>query len=182
MRPTDMPPAERFEHGTRARYVCGCRCDECRRSNREYARSRAKAKIFHGSDILVPSARARKHLMKLSSKGIGRRSVQASCDVTDTILQQVKNGTKTQIRRSTEQKILSVTADACGDATLKPAARTWRMLDHLLDEGFSKAELARRLGYRTPAIQIKRNRVTAATEVRVQRFYNQIMAEGEATA
>lgn len=29
MRPADLPPAERFPHGTRARYVSGCRCDAC---------------------------------------------------------------------------------------------------------------------------------------------------------
>jgi hypothetical protein len=34
--PADMPAAERFAHGTRARYVTGCRCDACRESNRLY--------------------------------------------------------------------------------------------------------------------------------------------------
>lgn len=33
-RPLDMPAADRFTHGTRARYVTGCRCDACRESNR----------------------------------------------------------------------------------------------------------------------------------------------------
>lgn len=33
-----MPPAERWPHGVRARYVCGCRCDPCRAANTAYAR------------------------------------------------------------------------------------------------------------------------------------------------
>lgn len=42
-----MPPAERFAHGTRARYTSGCRCDACRAANTQYARdcaARAKAR------------------------------------------------------------------------------------------------------------------------------------------
>ena len=32
-RPVDLSPAERFAHGTRARYVSGCRCADCKASN-----------------------------------------------------------------------------------------------------------------------------------------------------
>jgi hypothetical protein len=30
MKPTDLPPPDRYAHGTRARYVSGCRCEACR--------------------------------------------------------------------------------------------------------------------------------------------------------
>jgi hypothetical protein len=44
-RPSDMPPAEHFAHGTRSRYVTGCRCDACRASNAAaYHARQAKAK------------------------------------------------------------------------------------------------------------------------------------------
>lgn len=33
MRPRDLPPASRYKHGTRARYVAGCRCRPCTHSN-----------------------------------------------------------------------------------------------------------------------------------------------------
>lgn len=36
MRPASLPPLERYKHGTRGRYVAGCRCPECRESNRLY--------------------------------------------------------------------------------------------------------------------------------------------------
>ena len=32
-RPTDLPLGEAYEHGTRARYVSGCKCAECRKAN-----------------------------------------------------------------------------------------------------------------------------------------------------
>jgi hypothetical protein len=35
-----MPVADRFKHGTRSRYVCGCRCDACRASNAAYYHER----------------------------------------------------------------------------------------------------------------------------------------------
>lgn len=41
-RPSDLPPSERFSHGTRSRYVCGCRCDLCKKSNRDRYQSRMK--------------------------------------------------------------------------------------------------------------------------------------------
>lgn len=40
MRPTDMSPAEHFKHGTRSRYVSGCRCAGCRASNAAYYHKR----------------------------------------------------------------------------------------------------------------------------------------------
>lgn len=44
-RPRDLPPADHYPHGTRARYVSGCRCTECRASNtRAYHDRQARAK------------------------------------------------------------------------------------------------------------------------------------------
>jgi hypothetical protein len=39
---TDKPQAVRAKaaHGTRSRYVAGCRCEKCRRAERMYARTR----------------------------------------------------------------------------------------------------------------------------------------------
>ena len=35
-----FPPSEAYPHGTRARYVCGCRCADCRRATADYERCR----------------------------------------------------------------------------------------------------------------------------------------------
>lgn len=42
MRPHDLPGAEHYPHGTRARYVSGCRCDGCRTAIRDNERERAR--------------------------------------------------------------------------------------------------------------------------------------------
>lgn len=46
-RPSDLPPPERFNHGSRSRYVSGCRCTPCRAANtRAYHERQARAKAF----------------------------------------------------------------------------------------------------------------------------------------
>jgi hypothetical protein len=177
-----MPPATRFAHATRAPYTSGCRCAACRKANTEYARKRAKAIIFHGKNNLVSADRARKHLFNLSRRGVGRRAVAAACDVSETVLGEIRVQRKTSIRRYTESRILAVTPEATLDRALIPAKQTWVQIQRLLREGFTKAELARRLGYKSPALQINRKRVTAANAARVDRFYRSIMAGDEEVA
>jgi hypothetical protein len=180
MRPDDLPSiselAQRKEHGTRLRYMGGCRCIPCRAANSRYETERAAARKAGDWNGLVSAAKARKHLAKLSQAGIGRRSVAAACDISLTVICEIKSGKKKQIRARTSRKILSVTREAIQDGTLIKGDRTWKLINRLLSEGFSKAELARRLGYKTPAIQIKPCRITARTARRVERFYRKIMA------
>ncbi len=175
-RPSDMPTIEAFEHGTRAKYVCGCRCENCRTANRVYAHKRAKTKIFHGPNPLVPAETACLHLRRLSGKGVGRRAVERASGVPNSILLEIRMKRKTMIRRTTEDRILKVDLDARAGHALVPADKTWKMINELIEEGFTKAELARRLGYARPALQIRKDRITAETERKVLRFYDMIMA------
>lgn len=48
-----LDPAK-YPHGTRARYVTGCRCEECRRACREYARERTR-KVHEASAEVKPN-------------------------------------------------------------------------------------------------------------------------------
>lgn len=54
MRPNDLPPAESFGHGTRARYVAGCRCDPCRAANTQARRER-EAALSAAWDTIPPN-------------------------------------------------------------------------------------------------------------------------------
>lgn len=49
-----FPPAERFGHGTRSRYVAGCRCADCTRANTEAYRAR-RAKVAAAANSVRPS-------------------------------------------------------------------------------------------------------------------------------
>ena len=54
-------------------------------------------------------------------------------------------------------------APATADLDLVPAGETWKLLDRLIEDGYAEAELARRLGSSTPALQISRTEVTVRT-------------------
>lgn len=176
MRPTDMPGPDRFDHGTRARYVTGCRCPPCTNANREYARMRQKYNRMGDWNGLVSAAKARQHMLKLSKKGIGRRTIQDVSGVGDTTLQRIRNGSKQKIRKKTEQAILAVTADVPNDATVVGEAGAMRKIELLLAEGWTRTFLAHRLGYKTHALQFKRGRrMTARNVLRIERLYRELM-------
>jgi hypothetical protein len=172
-----MPSPESWPHGVRARYVAGCRCDDCRRANREYAASRAKAKVYGRDNGLVDAAPVRAHLRALSRKGVGRRAVAAATDVAESLIQLVVRGQQKQVRATTARRLLAVTAQARGDASLVPAGPTWKRLEALLVTRFTEAGLARRLGSKAkaPKIQIRRDKVLASTEAKVERLYREVM-------
>lgn len=177
MRPATLPSAERYAHGTRARYVAKCRCDDCRRANREYQATRAAAQKGGDWNGLVPADKARAHLLDLRAKNIGRRAVAAASDVPETILSKILNGSKTQIRARSEKAILGVDEGAIADSAYVLAKETWRRIREMVRAGHSKAELAQRLGYASPALQFRKTRVEARTALLIERLHREILAE-----
>lgn len=162
-------PEGGFPHGTRARYVGGkCRCDECRRANREYARSRVGAV----PNPLVDATEAREHLLRLSAAGIGKLSVAAASDVPCCIVSQVKMGRKTRIRAATARRLLSVDATALADHALLPGGPTRAALRELRRLGLTKTAIASRLGSaaKRPALQLTQPKVTAKNALKVTRL------------
>ena len=121
---------------------------------------------------LVPAEKARQHLMALSSQNIGRRAVAAACDVSETVLVDIRSGAKTQIRKETETRILGVDEKSMADHALVPAKETWRLIKILLRQyHYTRGEIALELGYKTPALQIKKKFVLAATAQHVRLMY-----------
>jgi len=167
---------ERFQHGTRARYALKCRCDDCRAANTAYERARAAARRSGDWNGLVPAARARQHLLKLSDQGVGRRAVAAATDIADSVLTQIRNGTKQRIRAETERRILRCNPSIASDGALVPAARTWSKVSWLLEEGFTKRRLSALLGQNGLALQLGRERVTARNAAKVDRVYRKYQA------
>jgi len=167
------------EHGDRLRYMAGCRCFACRRANSAYEAARKVARAAGEGNGIVPAAKARAHMKALSAQGVGRRSVGAACDVADTVLSDIISGRKVNIRAATERAILAVTVDAAGDGALVPAKATWKLLDQLIEDGYTRSELARRLGSKskTPALQLKRDFVTLRSAYQVERLFAKLKFE-----
>lgn len=166
-------------HGNRLRYIAGCRCDLCRKANSSYENERQKARAAGDWNGIVPARAARRHMLALSKAGVGRRSVQAATDIADSILAEIRSGKRKQIRARTERKILAVTRDARGDASLVPAGPTWKLIDALLNAGFTKARIAKEIGRKSPVLQLNREWVTAKNEAAVVRAHSRLMGSGE---
>ena len=167
-------------HGTRLKYMGGCKCMLCRAANSRYETERAVARKNGDWNGIVDARAARRHILKLSKAGVGYKSVADAASVAHTVVAEIRAGRRLRIRQRTEHSILAVTKTAYAGGALIDADPTWKKIDTLLDEGFTKSELARRLGSKTPAIQFSHFEVTAKTAARVDRFYRAIMLGGEA--
>jgi hypothetical protein len=169
--------AAKHEHGTRVRYMTGCKCMLCRAANSRYETERALARKNGDWNGLVSAEPLRLYLRKLSRLGVGYKTVAAAADVSKTVLFAVLSGRKQQVRSRTFRRCMEVTADAVADRALVKARPTWARVNRLMREGFSKAEIARRIGKKMPALQLGRDTLTAINASRVERLYRTVMAE-----
>lgn len=175
LRPITALAANR-PHGDRLRYLAGCRCTFCKKANSLYENARRQARARGEHNGIVDATEAREHLLYLRKRHVGRRAAHAVSGVSETVLQDITRGRKSKIRAETARRILRITVKQCSDHALVSAKTTWKLLDQLLEEGFTEARLAKELGYQLPRLQIKKNRVFALTELRVKRLHARLMA------
>lgn len=161
--------------GTRVRYYAGCRCADCRAANSAYERERIEARKRGEHNGLVSADRARAHLLKLSKRGVGRKTAADAAKVAPSIVSKIVDGQRTQIRAQTERRILAVTEATAADGSRRSARATWRMLDELIAAGYSKARLGSEiLGRPVCSLQISRRSVEVKTEARVRAVYERL--------
>jgi len=177
VRPATLPPVELLgankPHGTRLRYMAGCRCLPCRAANSNYETMRAARRRMGLGNGLVSARRARRHVLQLSRAGVGYKTVAAVARVSNSVMFKIRQGIREQIRALTEKRILEVTSNDVRGSALIPAKPTWNKLNWLLEEGFTRTELARRLGSnaKVPALQVKKDVVTATTAKKVEALW-----------
>lgn len=161
-------------HGTRSYYFYrGCRCSKCRAANARYQCERRRVDWPRK----VSAASARTHILNLSREGVGRRAVADAASLSERTVGNIRSGRVTTIFGKTEKAILAVTADALANNALVSAKPTQTKIKQLIRAGFTKKELARRLGSvaRSPILQINHKRVTARNAMKVEKFYRKIM-------
>ena len=173
-----LPPitvlAARRPHGDRIRYMAGCRCLPCRAANSRYETPRAEQRRKGNSNPLVGTTAVRLHLVRLSRVGVGYRQVARVAKVNAGILFKIRAGDRDNIRAQSARRVLEVTAQHLAPAATVPARLTWKRLDWLLGQGFTKSALARKLGStaKVPSLQVRRGRVLVRTARRVKRIYD----------
>lgn len=167
--------AARHPHGVRVRYMAGCRCLKCRMANTNYETARARARAAGDWNGIVDAAPARQHIRQLSRQGVGYKLVAEAADLPTSLVFGIRTGERPRARARTVRKILEVNHACRGDAALVSAKSTWRRIEALLEEGYTKAGLAKMLGYKSPALQFRRDKVTVRTRAKVERLYQRLM-------
>lgn len=184
--------SRRREHGTRAAYVFGiepganpgngCRCDPCRRANREYQRSRDRAARRPDEELppaFIDATEVRAHLHWLGTQGIGLRTVADRARVSRSTLAKLRAGSARRCTPAVADRVLAVGIHRASPGCLLDATHTWELIDDMLTHGHTRTAIAQMLGSRarTPALQLHRTRVTAANAKKVEEVYRTLMAD-----
>lgn len=142
-----------YAHGTHARYVINkCRCDECRKANREYeAKRRRWAREFPYVDPpLVDGTSAREHLESLLAQGVGERYLAAQAGLDVKTIRQLRGKRKDRdnktgkIRRETRDAILSLEL-VYSKGHRVDRAEADAIVAELVARGWAKAAIGRRV-------------------------------------
>lgn len=161
-------------HGTRLRYMSGCKCFHCRRANSAYEMQRQRARLAGDWNGIVDAAPARAHIKKLARAGVGYGLVAEAANMNRGICLDIKQGRRLRARARTVRKILAVTTACRSDVATVCAASTWKLIHELLEEGYKKSQLAKMLGRQGQGLQIAKVRVHVKTRDRVERLHRKL--------
>jgi hypothetical protein len=153
--------------------MAGCKCVPCRAANSRYETGRDRMRKLGLWNGLVSARTARRHIHKLSRAGVGYKTVARVSGVSCSVMFKIRSGRRKQIRALTEKRILGVSKSDVRGGALVPAAATWRRIDWLLEEGFTRTRIAALLGSKAkvPALQLRRDRVTAISARKVAEIW-----------
>lgn len=144
------------EHGTRSRYNSGCRCDDCRRANREYERRRTMMKIAVECGAPAPMVDAepvRRRIADLLAAGYSKREICRITGLAKSTIHAIttahhRSGKPVKmVRRETKDAIFSIRGNRSLSGHQLVSAR-W-MADHVpryRSLGMSVAEISRVTG------------------------------------
>jgi len=172
-----MPPAQvlgpRHPHGTRIRYMGGCRCLPCRAANARYATEcRVRCEAGESNEI-VSAASARKHLEALGAMGVGYKTVARVARVSRTVAAKIRFGHRAHCRRQVRDRILEVGRWAIADGAHVDARPTWKRIEEIRAAGWPKVKIAEAPGNKR-ALQIGRRRCTAGHARAIRRLHRQV--------
>ena len=168
-------------HGTRLRYMAGCKCDDCRAANTNYEKERARARKRGEWNGIVSANKAKRHLDKLSRQGVGRRAVADATDISQTTLCKIRKGIRRNIRAETEKLILAVNRKVASDHALIDAAPTKKLIATMMSWGNTKSSLANMLGL-VGSLQVYADTITVSKANKIQVLHDQIKRGDKALA
>lgn len=112
-------------------------------------------------------------IFELKGLGLGQRQVAKLAGLSRQVIVDISKGRCAKIEADTEARILGIVRPSLAHGQRIIGWREWRYLDALRKEGFTRSELARRLGYHTPKLQIGR-RMTVRNALRVRALWKKV--------
>lgn len=174
-----------MNHGTRTAYTHHkCRCDDCRRANREYnlIRDRKARNIAYGFELPDPSiyvdaTEVRAHLVWLSERGIGRRTVSDLTGVSISSILAIKTGKRRKCLRRSAELIMAVNLSQRPSNAHIDATRSLNQVADLVARGWKKRKIAQILTGNEGALSLQLNdRITVHHAEVIDRLWRQVMA------
>jgi transcriptional regulator with XRE-family HTH domain len=155
----------------------GCRCQACRTAANIY-NIQLQRRRDRGEETLRDCSAAREHLLWLRSKGVGLRAVAAATGIARHTVWKIARGQTRRSKHETIERIMAVGTHLRAPGGFVDAAPTWRLIDEMLAEGFTKELIATELGStaKRPALQISRDQVMQKTADNVREVYDRLMA------
>ena len=164
-------PRAQHRHGTRAAYVADrCRCDDCRQANCADAAARRRAIAYGRWQPYVDAAPVRQHIEQLRAAGLGINRIVALSGVGSGTVRQLVYGDRAgqptrRVRAATARAVLAVPLGRPAGGALVPAAGARRLVTDLEAAGYTRQDLAARLGRSSASLtrSLSGRRITAAT-------------------
>lgn len=153
-------PGKTYPHGTRSSYTNnGCRCPDCRKAAREYARAYYQAsKDPDRPGRLVSAHPAREHMRVLSLRGIGKRRVAELTGIPVSTIDKVRRGERARITQRHAEAILAVEVDEQAMGAMTDRRTAEEIVARMLRRGWTRQRIAACLGStaKTPSLQVCR--------------------------
>lgn len=158
-----VAPGRLAPHGTRARYIAGCRCPECGEANRHYLDDYKAVRAIEGRQT-VPAYAVAEHIAKLRASGVELTAIARLTGLSVHHLRAVARGEVPRVTRRLHDAVLSVQPGDYSENWLVPAAAAVELLDELNAAGIQSKTIAKAFGYRTEHLNIRcRKYVTQKT-------------------
>lgn len=126
---------------------------------------------------LVDATMTVRHLSYLSDYyGIGYKAAADAAGVARSVVFKIVSGKRTRIRRETAEKLRAVDHKMQADGAIIDGRETWERIRWILARGYTRGEIAQRLGAKRAALQLRR-KVLARTALKVARLRDQVERE-----
>ena len=175
------------QHGTNACYRFGpnygnphwrngCRCAECRHAGYVYEVKRQRD-LKRGIQRLHDNTEAREHIRWLRTQGIGLRAIAASTGMSKDSLGKIARGEVKRSKPDTIRRIMAVGTHKRLPGAFVDAGPTWRLIDDMLANGFTRTRIAAELGStaKRPALQLRRDKILQSSADQVREVYDRLM-------